>query len=56
MIQYHDTLNPKLWENNLLKPDVKSKLLEIYQTFINKLKENEIPIDVIDLLKYMIIG
>ena len=50
MIEYHDTLNPKLWENNILKPDVKNKLLEIYQTFISKLKENEIPIDVIDVL------
>ena len=50
MIQYHDTLNPKLCENNLLKSDVKNKLLEIYQVFISKLKENEIPIDVIDVL------
>ena len=50
MIQYHDTLNPKLWENNSLKPDIKAKLLEIYQAFISKLKENEIPIDVIDVL------
>lgn len=50
MIQYHDTLNPKLWENNSLKSDIKAKLLEIYQAFISKLKENEIPIDVIDVL------
>lgn len=50
MIEYHDTLNPKLWENNSLKSDVKNKLLEIYQTFISKLKENEIPIEVIDVL------
>ena len=50
MIEYHETLNPKLWLNNKLIPEVKSKLIEIYQTFINKLKENEIPIDVIDVL------
>lgn len=50
MIQYHDTLNPKLWENNSLKPDIKAKLIEIYQTFVSKLKENEIPIEVIDVL------
>lgn len=50
MIEYHDTLNPKLWENNSLKSDVKNKLLEIYQTFISKLRENEIPIEVIDVL------
>ena len=50
MIQYHDTLNPKLWENNLLKPDIKNKLLEISQAFISNLQENEIPLDVIDIL------
>ena len=53
MIQYHDTLNPKLWENNSLKPDIKAKLLEIYQVFISKLRENEIPIDVIDVLLFL---
>ena len=50
MIEYHDILNPKLWNNNQLIPEVKSKLIEIYQTFITKLKENEIPIEVIDVL------
>lgn len=50
MIEYHKTLNPKLWLDNKLIPEVKTKLIEIYQTFINKLKENEIPIDVIDVL------
>lgn len=50
MIEYHETLNPKLWLDNKLIPEVKTKLIEIYQTFINKLKENEIPIDVIDVL------
>lgn len=50
MIEYHDILNPKLWENNQLIPEIKNKLIEIYQTFINKLKENEIPIEVIDVL------
>ena len=38
------------WINNKLIPEVKNKLIEIYQTFINKLKENEIPIEVIDVL------
>ncbi len=50
MLEYHETLNTKLWLDNKLIPEVKSKLIEIYQTFINKLKENEIPIDVIDVL------
>ena len=39
MIEYHETLNPKLWINNKLIPEVKNKLIEIYQTFINKLKD-----------------
>lgn len=28
-LQYHDELNPDLWENNKIKPDVRSKLLQI---------------------------
>lgn len=48
---YNDSLNPILWnEDNTLKPEIKAKLLEIYNTFVNKLKEKEIPIDVIDVL------
>lgn len=50
MIIYHDKLNPILWENQQLKPDVKIKLIEIYEAFISKLKENEIPLEVIDVL------
>jgi len=50
MIQYHDTLNPKIWENNSLKSDVKVKLLEIYKTFVSKLHEDNIPLEVIDVL------
>ena len=36
MIEYHKELNPKLWINNQLIPEVKTKLIEIYQTFVNK--------------------
>ena len=50
MIQYHDTLNPKLWENNLLKSEIKDKLIKIYKTFVDKLQEDEIPVDVVDVL------
>lgn len=50
MIIYHDTLNPLLWDNNKLKIEIRDKLIEIYQTFVNRLKENEIPIDVVDVL------
>lgn len=28
-LQYHDELNPKLWEGETLRPDVRNKLLEI---------------------------
>ena len=28
-LQYHDELNPKLWDKNDLKEDVRQKLLEI---------------------------
>ena len=49
MFKYHDKLNPLLWENNKLKSDIKTKLINIYEKFINKLKENKIPIDVIDV-------
>lgn len=28
-LQYHDTLNPNLWDNNKIKEDVKNKLLQI---------------------------
>ena len=48
--EYHDELNPKLWNNNILKPDVKIKLLEIYNQFKQQLEEKEIPIDVVDVL------
>lgn len=28
-LQYHNELNPKFWENNFIKPEVRSKLLQI---------------------------
>jgi hypothetical protein len=28
-LQYHNELNPKFWENNSIKPEVRSKLLQI---------------------------
>lgn len=34
-IQYHKDLNPKLWDGNKLKPDVREKLLEIAEAFID---------------------
>jgi len=49
-IEYHDELNPKLWDGKTLKNEIKEKLLEIYETFKQQLLEKEIPIDVIDVL------
>lgn len=49
MIEYHDCLNPKLWNKNELIPEVKNKLIEIYKTFISQLEENSIPIEVLDV-------
>ena len=36
-IQYHKELNPKLWDEMKLKPEVRAKLLEIAQAFIKYL-------------------
>ena len=44
----HDILNPKIWENNQLRPEVKEKLNEIIDQFILELHDNEIPIKVLD--------
>lgn len=34
-IEFHDELNPLLWQGNHLRPDVSNKLLEIAKFFIN---------------------
>ena len=34
-IEFHDELNPLLWQNNRLKPDVSDKLLKIAKFFMN---------------------
>ena len=49
-IEKHDELNPDLWENNELKPEVKDKLLEIVGYFTDNLKEDEIELDVKDIV------
>ena len=49
-IEKHDTLNPKLWdENNELKPEVRNKIEEIVQKFDDNLKENDVELDVKDI-------
>ena len=47
----NDTLNQAIWdENNELKPEVKEKLEQIAQIFIDKLAEDDIPLDVDDII------
>ena len=36
--EFHDTLNPKLWADNKLKPEVASKLKEIADAFIESME------------------
>ena len=36
--EFHDILNPKLWVNNKLKPEVASKLKDIANAFIESLE------------------
>lgn len=46
-VEVHDTLNPKLWdEDNNLKKDAKTKLNQIAQEF---LKYIEIPLNIVDI-------
>lgn len=46
----NDELNPKLFdEQDLLKEDVREGLIDIANTFIEDIKENDIPIEVMDL-------
>lgn len=46
-ITFHDTLNPKLWNNNKLRPEVKKQLEIIAQDFLMELGVNEL--DVTDI-------
>ena len=47
-MELHDNLNPKLWENNQLRPEVEEKLDDIIDQFILELQNNDIPIKVLD--------
>lgn len=49
-IEKHDTLNPKLFDNNYLKPEVRQQLLNIVDVFLGMLEDNEIKIDVEDVI------
>ena len=49
----NDQLNPKLFENNKLKGEVRDKLVEIADAFVENLEENKIPLNVLD---YWLVG
>ena len=49
-IKCHENLNPKLWTEGELKSEVKEKLFEIADSFINSLRSDNVPIYVSDLL------
>lgn len=44
--EVHDELNPKLWENNQLKPEVEEKLIEIVEQFVSTC---DIPLSIVDV-------
>jgi len=46
-LQFHDTLNPDLWEGDELKPEVKEALLKISEEFVNFLKIEVEPEEII---------
>lgn len=49
-IEKHDQLNPKLWkEDKTLKDEVREKILEIVDKFLEQLEEDEIKIEVEDI-------
>ena len=44
--EYHDTLNPIVWDGDTIKPEIKNKLLEVAEAFLETI---EIPVDVEDI-------
>ena len=44
--QVHDVLNPKLWDKNKLRPEVKNKILEIVTAFEDYI---QVPIEIVDV-------
>jgi stalled ribosome alternative rescue factor ArfA len=49
-IEKHDVLNPTLWEGNKLKPEVKEKILDIVDFFVEGLRNDNIKILVKDII------
>lgn len=49
-VEKHETLNPKIFENNKLKPEVREKAEDIINEFLKILAEEEIKINVRDVI------
>lgn len=46
--EFNSQLNPSLFDGDKLKDDVRSALIKIADTFVEDLKSNEIPLNVVD--------
>ena len=53
VFETHDELNQQLFDNDVLRKDIRERLLEIVDLFVSKIKEDNIPINVID---YWLLG
>lgn len=49
-VERHEVLNPKLWEGNELKSEVKEKILQIVDTFVRGLSDDGIKMNVKDIV------
>lgn len=48
-VEIHNTLNPKIWKNEELLPEVREKIEQITDLFLDKLADSEIDIEVEDI-------
>jgi hypothetical protein len=46
-LESHDKLNPKLWDDESLKTEIKTKLLKIAKEFVDYLGVNSTPLDIV---------
>ena len=53
IFETHDELNQQLFDNDILRKAIRERLLEIVDLFVSKIKEDNIPINVID---YWLLG
>lgn len=44
-VTFHDELNPKLWNNNHLRPEVREQLILIAEDFLSELGINDVDVD-----------